>query len=507
MGARNVREGKPLGGRYLLSDEIAAGGMATVHVGRLLGGAGFSRTVAIKRLHAQFSREPDFVAMFLDEARIAARIRHPNVVSTIDVVVFEGEIFIVMEYVPGESLSRLMRACREQAGGGVPLPIAMSIIAGTLYGLHAAHEARDDRDVPLGVVHRDVSPQNVLLGEDGIPRVVDFGVAKAAGRLQSTAQGVLKGKLAYMPPEQIRGQAVDRRTDIYAASVMLWEMLAGRRLFVADNEATVLAEVLSGEVLPPSRHSPELGPAVDALVMKGLARDPAVRFATAWEMAESAQQIAHATAGQIGAWTHGLRGPALAQRAARVAEIESSLRHQEIVAVPQLADTRTTLVEEPRAQEPQGATREWLQHADAQGQSSHVGAFSTTPQAPRRARLPVGLAIAAPLVVLAAVGIIHGGWSGDPIATAPPAPPERAAPAASPASTLPTATAAPTAPPAPSTSASLPAAPTATPTSEPRSAPPHPAPRPPATPAGKQGCRPPYTVNADGVRVPKMECL
>ncbi|HSQ67748.1 MAG TPA: serine/threonine-protein kinase, partial [Polyangiaceae bacterium] len=217
-------------GRYVLCDAIASGGMATVHLGRLLGPVGFSRTVAIKRLHPHFARDPEFVAMFLDEARLAARIRHPNVVSTLDVVVLQGELFVVMDYVHGEALSKLIRA-----NGAVPPPIAASIIAGVLYGLHAAHEAKTDDGAPLHIVHRDISPQNVLVGVDGSARVVDFGVAKAVGRLQTTREGALKGKIAYMSPEQISTDSVDRRTDIYAASVVLWEMLTGKRLYQADH--------------------------------------------------------------------------------------------------------------------------------------------------------------------------------------------------------------------------------------------------------------------------------
>jgi serine/threonine protein kinase len=190
--------------------EIAAGGMATVHLGRLLGPVGFSRTVAIKRLHPQYAKDPDFVSMFLDEARVAARIQHPNVVPTLDVVSLEGELFLVMDYVAGESLGRLLRALRDR-GPRVPPRIVGSIMTNVLYGLHAAHEARSERGEPLGLIHRDVSPQNVLVGLDGVARVLDFGVAKAAGRVQTTGDGQVKGKLSYMPPEQIAGGEIDRR--------------------------------------------------------------------------------------------------------------------------------------------------------------------------------------------------------------------------------------------------------------------------------------------------------
>src|SRR5579862_4349176 len=157
--------------------------MATVHLGRIMSDVGFSRTVAIKRLHAAFAKDPMFSAMFIDEARLAARIQHPNVVSTLDVVDTEGELFVVMDYVQGEALSHLIRGTVAK-GGFIPVEIVSSIAVGMLDGLHAAHEAKDERGEPLGIVHRDVSPQNVLVGIDGVARVIDFGVAKATGRLQ-----------------------------------------------------------------------------------------------------------------------------------------------------------------------------------------------------------------------------------------------------------------------------------------------------------------------------------
>jgi serine/threonine-protein kinase len=169
-------------GRYTIYGEIASGGMATVHLGRVQGHGNFARTVAIKRLHPQYAADPDFVAMFLDEAWLAARINHPNVVQTLDVVSEEGELFLVMDFVHGESLSRIWREVRD-AGGSAPLPITASIVCGALYGLHAAHEAKDEAGKPLNIVHRDVSPPNIIVGVDGVARVLDFGVAKASGRL------------------------------------------------------------------------------------------------------------------------------------------------------------------------------------------------------------------------------------------------------------------------------------------------------------------------------------
>jgi eukaryotic-like serine/threonine-protein kinase len=309
-------------GRYALHSEIASGGMATIHIGRLLGPVGFARTVAIKRLHPPLARDPEFVAMFLDEARLAARIRHPNVVSTLDVVATEGELFVVMEYVPGESLARLLRAVRA-ANGIVPVPIAATIMVGVLHGLHAAHEAHDERGQPLRIVHRDVSPHNILVGTDGDAHLIDFGIAKARGRMQVTRQGQIKGKLSYMPAEQLMGQGLDHRADIFAASIVLWESLTGQRLYQGTDDGDVYAKVLMGKVDPPSLYAKGLSAAIDAIVLRGLARDRAQRYATAREMALALEAaIPLAPPSQVGGWVESLVGDALADRTAQIAGIE-----------------------------------------------------------------------------------------------------------------------------------------------------------------------------------------
>jgi len=310
-------------GRYAVYGAIGSGGMATVHFGRLTGVVGFARAVAIKRMHAAFARDPEFVAMFIDEARLAARIRHANVVETIDVVAIDQELMLVMDYVPGESLARLV-AAGAQRGERVPERIALAILCDVLHGLHAAHEARDERGLALGIVHRDVSPHNVLVGVDGTARVHDFGTAKAAGRIQNTRDGQIKGKLAYMAPEQLRGHA-DARTDVYAAGVVVWELLTGERLIKANTKEAMLIEILTREVPALWKTAPHVSPALDEIATRALSREPASRFASAREMAialESAAPIARAR--EVGDWVQHLAHDSLERRARLLASIENA---------------------------------------------------------------------------------------------------------------------------------------------------------------------------------------
>jgi serine/threonine-protein kinase len=256
--------------------------------------------------------------MFLDEARLAARVRHPNVASVIDVVEGQGEVVLVMEYIHGASLARLVHSA-----DAVHPPIACAILCGVLTGLHAAHEAKNEHDEPLGIVHRDVSPQNIMVGVDGLPRVLDFGVAKARGRTQTTREGEIKGKLAYMPPEQLQGGVVNRQADVYSASVVLWELLTGRRLFDGPDEGSVIQRILFAPIDPPSRLVPGLPRGLDAIVMRGLSRERSSRFSTAREMALALQQgVNVASSAEVGDWValHGEED--IERRAGLVAQIE-----------------------------------------------------------------------------------------------------------------------------------------------------------------------------------------
>jgi eukaryotic-like serine/threonine-protein kinase len=336
-------------GRYVLYGELAAGGMATVHFGRLSGPVGFSRSVAIKRLHPHYAKDPEFVSMFLDEARLCGRIRHPNVVPTLDVVATEGEIFIVMEYVAGEALSKLLKNAWQRSIA-MPPRIAATILSSVLHGLHAAHQTKDEHGRELGIVHRDVSPQNILVGSDGTSRVLDFGVAKATGRVQTTRDGQVKGKIAYMPPEQLNGGFVSRQSDIYAASVVLWEALAGRRLFDGETEAVVLVRAIEGKIDPPSAFNPYVDAATDAVVLRGLAREPADRYETARDMALAIEQtLGLASPYEVGEWVESVAAEEIARRARTIAEIESSSMSATSSA-PRIAVSPVEPVEPPHSQ-------------------------------------------------------------------------------------------------------------------------------------------------------------
>jgi serine/threonine-protein kinase len=300
-------------GRYVLEQEIGSGGMASVYLGRLHGAAGFSRIVAIKRLHPQYAKDASFAGAMMDEARLAARINHTNVVQIIDVLTHDGELLVVMELVQGETLARLM----ELAASPPPLDVAVKVALDLLSGLHAAHEVRDEDGQLLQLVHRDVSPQNVIVGIDGSARVIDFGVAKAIGRMQQTTDGRLKGKVGYFAPETVRDGQVDRRVDVYACGVVLWEMLTGRRLFSGENELQLLSAVLTGTIPPPSDVRADVPFDVDAIVLRALDKDPERRFQTAEAMADALEvALSGASARRTGDWVRRTAEQSLARRGA-----------------------------------------------------------------------------------------------------------------------------------------------------------------------------------------------
>jgi eukaryotic-like serine/threonine-protein kinase len=371
-------------GRYALFDEIAAGGMATIHLGRLVGPVGFSRTVAIKTLHPQFAKDPEFVEMFLEEARLASRIQHPNVISTVDVATTEGEVFLVMEYVAGESLAKLVRSALKR-GERMPVEVAATVLAGMLHGLHATHEAKNEQLEPMHIVHRDVSPQNVLVGLDGIARIFDFGVAKAAAmRSQATSDGQMKGKLSYMSPEQLNSRAVDRRTDIFAAGVVAWECLVGRRLFAGSDPGEVLAKVLTLDIPAPIDVQNSIPRAVSNTVMRALERSPEQRWQTAKEFAiELERTVVLAAAHVVGDWVALNAGEALQDRRHRVEAVERASVDLGHVGIYASGVSTSDLVSPPSSRSlPQGSDGgELSSAASATTHSSNLTVTSTAASA------------------------------------------------------------------------------------------------------------------------------
>lgn len=282
--------------RYQLIGEIASGGMASVFLARLEGVGGFQRFVAIKRLHPHLASEPEFVEMFLDEARLAASIHHRNVVPILEIGTSTGGYYLVMEFIEGVTLSRLMTRAAV-THDAIPRNILLRVVIDTLSGLQAAHELTDDAGEPMGVVHRDCSPQNILVGHDGCTRITDFGIARASSRLHNTRDGAMKGKLAYMAPEQTQGEDFDRRADLFSVTVVLWEVLAQRRLFKSKTEAQTLRRLLHAPIPRLSDVADDIHPALDDLCAKGLDRDPDKRFQTAAAMADGLESAAREAGG------------------------------------------------------------------------------------------------------------------------------------------------------------------------------------------------------------------
>lgn len=274
-----LASGTPIG-KYVVRRKLAEGGMAELYLAAALGPEGFEKDVVIKRVRPGLADDPGFVRMFIAEARVASRLNHANLVHIFDFDKHQDTYYLAMEYVRGHSLWELRRRCQER---GVPVPpiLAAQIGMELARGLAYCHRLTDGGR-PLGLVHRDVTPHNVLLSFDGAVKLTDFGIAKAGGH--STASGVLKGKFAYMSPEQARGDPVDARTDVFALGVTLWELLTGSRLFEGEGDAAVLRAVQERVIVPPARLNPDVPAVLDAVVMRALERDAARRWPTAQEL-------------------------------------------------------------------------------------------------------------------------------------------------------------------------------------------------------------------------------
>jgi serine/threonine protein kinase len=288
-------------GRYTLLAPIASGGMATVHLARVQGELGFTRHVAVKLLHPHLVEDAETVTRFLDEARVASHVKHPHVVTVLDVGQVSGKPFLVLDYVHGSSLDALLPSAG-RIDAKLPLPIVSSIFIDVLEGLHAAHEAVGADGAPLGVVHRDVSPQNVLVSDRGVAYITDFGIAKVKDRVRMTSTSDALGKATYMAPEQLAGERVSRSADIYAAGVVLWEALVGERLFERVEER-IQAALTQRSLAPPSTRRTDVPRELDALVLSMLARDPASRPRSAAECASAlARIVPRAAPSEVADW-------------------------------------------------------------------------------------------------------------------------------------------------------------------------------------------------------------
>ncbi|MEW5847839.1 MAG: protein kinase [Myxococcota bacterium] len=332
-------------GRYVLTDRVASGGMAEIFRGAVKGAQGFRRPLAIKRIRPEWSADEDFIRMLVDEAKIASTLHHPNVVQVTDLGVIGNQYFIAMEYVEGKHLGAVIGAAT-RGGTKVPVPFALHAVRDALQGLGHAHGKKDSAGKSLGIVHRDISPQNILVGFDGSVRVADFGIAKALGRATHTDAGIRKGKYPYMSPEQARGDDVDHRTDLYAMGVVLWEALAGHRLYPVNlDEVQVLAQVSRGVRRSLKEVAPEVAPELVDVVERALALLPEDRFQSAEEFAHALSHLLGALApgyavGELAAYMTATFAAEAEHERRKCAELESTARKltfEEIAAVAQPA--------------------------------------------------------------------------------------------------------------------------------------------------------------------------
>lgn len=335
--------------RYVPLVKVASGGMATVYVGTLRGPLGFSQLVAIKKPHEHLLEDEAFRRSLMEEARVAAQIRHANVVDVRDIEMVGESIQLIMDYVEGASLGQLM-AISGRAGKRLPPDMVIRVVLDALAGLSAVHNLADNDGIPLGLVHRDISPQNILVGVDGVSRVTDFGIAMAEyGSNAPTTQGTLKGKVGYMAPEYIRGIRPDQRVDVFGMGVLLWEGLVGKRLFKGANDGDALDRLLHHAAPLLSQEVPELGTALDAVINKALAKAPEKRFQTADSFSKALEEAArsvglvgsHADVGRVVRATVGDKLDKRMQdvRAAQTA-LETTISLEDVQGVEDDATTR-----------------------------------------------------------------------------------------------------------------------------------------------------------------------
>lgn len=277
-------------GKYLLLDRINVGGMAEVFKAKAFGVEGFERLVAVKRILPSIAEDNEFITMFVDEAKISVQLTHTNIAQIFDLGKVGDAYFIALEYVSGKDLRTLFDRAR-QRGEQIPVPMACFLTMKVCEGLDYAHNKKDSSGRDLHLVHRDVSPQNVLLSYDGEVKLIDFGIAKAAGKAGKTQAGILKGKFGYMAPEQVHGNAVDRRSDIFSLGIVLYELLTGERLFAGDSDFATLEKVRTAEIMPPSTYNRRVPEELEQIVLKALSRDPSSRYQTAMDLHDDLQSF------------------------------------------------------------------------------------------------------------------------------------------------------------------------------------------------------------------------
>lgn len=309
--------------RYEIVAEIARGGMGTVLLARLAGAGGFERLMAIKLMHEHLAEDQAFVTMLLDEARTAANIHHPNAVGIVDVAESPLGYYLVMSYVEGFTLADLVG--HPELSDRDRIRYGLRCLVDACHGLHAAHTTKNARGEALEIVHRDVSPQNVLVGLDGVGRIVDFGIALAASRIAASRPGVLKGKPSYMAPEQAQSESCDARADVFTLGIILWEILCGRRLFQAEMDVATLLQVMTAEIPPPSSEQPLCTEAMEAVAMKALERDLSARYGDARSLA--AELEAAASAAGLIATTHEVADALSELFEERIAAKREAIRH------------------------------------------------------------------------------------------------------------------------------------------------------------------------------------
>jgi serine/threonine protein kinase len=420
-------------GRYELLIPVAAGGMAMVWAARLKGTRGFQKIVAVKTMLPRLSEDNQFEQMFLDEASLASQIRHPHIVEILDLGEQDGVLFLVMEWIDGVPLNQIMKAGKTM--GGVPLPIAVRIVMQACAGLHAAHELKDGKSQLVGLVHRDVSPQNLLVTYDGVTKVVDFGVAKATAiGGGATGAGQIKGKVGYMAPEQIEGDSIDRRVDIFAMGIVLYALTTGKHPFRRESDAATMYNICSPQpALAPRKFIPDYPEALENVLMKALAKNPAERYSTANEMLKELDHALPAseranTDQDVAVFVRKLVGERLEERRSTLADALVRADQSAIQRIPDVPMNPSSI--SVTAAEPSALTR------------------PATPQFYRRRRMYYALG---GLVLVAAAGaglaILSGNPPPEPVPvaqTTPPAAPPTPAPQPQPATNNDTPPTAPT---------------------------------------------------------------